>query len=214
MVINLIDELRKSIDKLDREILNILSKRKGLVKEVGKTKKSLNFPVFDKKREDKIISNISKEAKRLGLDADSVSDIFSSIFQSSRSEQQKQMHKIDCNVKKNRGFIGFGRFGKLIVRHLCSDFEFYVYDKYDKKKEILENNANPATLSEACIQKIVVLAVPISEIKNTLNNIKNLLKNDSVVIDVCSVKEYPVKLMKNILPKNVQILATHPMFKI
>ena len=40
MVINLIDELRKSIDKLDREILNILSKRKGLVKEVGKLKKA------------------------------------------------------------------------------------------------------------------------------------------------------------------------------
>ena len=76
----------------------------------------------------------------------------------------------------------------------------------------MKNNANPATLSQACTQTTVVLAVRTPEIKNTLNNIKNLLKNDSVVIDVCSVKEYPVKLMKNILPKNVQILATHPMF--
>ena len=62
------------------------------------------------------------------------------------------------------------------------------------------------------MKEIVILEVTISEIESTLKNIKNLLKKNSIVIDVCSVKEYLVKLMKNILPKNVQILATHPMF--
>ena len=45
-----------------------------------------------------------------------------------------------------------------------------------------------------------------------MNDIKNLLKKDALVVDVCSVKEYPIKLMKNILPKSVQILGTHSMF--
>ena len=31
-------------------------------------------------------------------------------------------------------------------------------------------------------------------------------------MDVCSVKEYPVRLMTDILPDTVSILATHPMF--
>jgi len=121
------------------------------------------------------------------------------------------MSKIPCSVKRI-GLIGFGRFGKLIVSHLSSDFEFYVYDKLDKKKEIRKSNANPASLKEACSREMVVLAVPISEVKNTLKSIKNLLKKDSVVVDVCSVKEYPINLMKNILPKNAQILGTHPLF--
>ena len=39
-----------------------------------------------------------------------------------------------------------------------------------------------------------------------------LLSPDALVIDVCSVKEYPVRLMKELLPERVSILATHPMF--
>jgi len=210
-VIILIEKLRKSIDELDEEILGALSKRKNLAKEVGKLKESLNLPVFDKKREQEILDNISKKAKQLGLDAGFVSGIFSSIFQKSRTEQQKQMPKAGCSIRKI-GLIGFGRFGKLVVKHLSGDFKFYVYDKKDKKKEIMQNNASPATLGEACMQEIVILAVPISEIEGTSRNIRNLLKKNSIVIDVCSVKQYPAKLMKRILPLDIQILATHPMF--
>ena len=76
----------------------------------------------------------------------------------------------------------------------------------------MQNNATHAALSEVCKQEAVILSVPISEMKSTLKNIKNLLKNNSIVIDVCSVKEYPVKLMENSLPKTTQILGTHPMF--
>ncbi|MEK6947168.1 MAG: prephenate dehydrogenase/arogenate dehydrogenase family protein, partial [Nanoarchaeota archaeon] len=165
----------------------------------------------DKKREEEILKNISGKAKQLGLDVNSVSNIFGAIFQGSRIEQQRQMGKVECGVKKI-GLIGFGRFGKLIVRHLSNNFEFYVYDKSANKNEIKNNNAIPSSLKELCQLDIVILAVPISELKPVLNEIKNLLKKDTLVVDVCSVKEYPIKLMKDILPKSVQILGTHSMF--
>ncbi|MBI1935679.1 prephenate dehydrogenase/arogenate dehydrogenase family protein [Candidatus Woesearchaeota archaeon] len=207
-MINLIDELRKIIDGLDEEILKILSKRRHLVKEIAKLKDELNIPIFDKKREEEILNNLSKKAKELGLDPDSISRIFSSIFQASRNNQQGKMKKPECDIKQI-GLMGFGRFGRLIVNHL-KDFEFHVFDS--KKIEAKENNMVLSSLNEACSQDIVILAVPISEIESTLKKIKNLVKKDSVIIDVCSVKEHPVKLMKSILPKHVQILATHPMF--
>ena len=47
---------------------------------------------------------------------------------------------------------------------------------------------------------------------NLLKRIKKHLKKGTLVIDVCSVKELPAKWMKEILPKHVQILATHPLF--
>src|SRR3989338_7696778 len=175
MVIDLIEDLRKAIDELDEEILSLISKRKDLVKEVGKLKENLDLPIFDKKREEEIIKNLSKKAKKLGLDISSVSTIFDAIFNSSRTEQQKNMDKIECKIR-NIGLIGFGRFGKLVVRHLSDDFSFYVYNKSDKNKEIKENNAIPSTLKEACSKELVVLAVPISELKSALNGIKNLIK--------------------------------------
>ena len=211
MVIDLIENLRKLIDELDEEILKLLSKRKNLVKEVGKLKENLDLPVFDKKREEEILKTISNNAKLLGLDVDYVSNVFGAIFEGSRTEQQKRMGKSDCDIKKI-GLIGFGRFGKLIVKHLSGDFDFYVCNRSDKSREIREMDAKPASLKEACQNDLVILAVPISEIEITLKNIKNLLKKNSIVIDTCSVKEHPAKLMKSVLPKHVQILATHPMF--
>jgi len=208
---NLIDKSRESINEIDEEILKLLSKRKDLVKEIGKLKNSLDIPIFDKKREEEILDKISQKAKKHGLNKEFTEEIFRAIFKNSRTSQQGQFKNRDCKIQKI-GLIGFGRFGKLVVSHLSKDFEFYVYDKSDKKAEIRKNNAIPSSLNEVCKKEIVVLAVPISEMENTLKNIKNLLKKGSLVIDVCSVKEYPVKLMRNILPKNIQILATHPLF--
>lgn len=110
------------------------------------------------------------------------------------------------------GIIGFGRFGKLIACYLSDDFKVYVFDRLKKEKEIKDVKAIPASLEQVCKKDMIIPAVPISEFEATLKKIKNSLKKGSLVLDVCSVKEYPVSVMKKILPKDVQILATHPMF--
>ena len=110
------------------------------------------------------------------------------------------------------GIIGFGRFGKLVAHYLARDFEVFVYNKSDKNAEIISTGARPATLDEICQQKIVIPCIPISIFKDYLKTIAPLLAPDTVVIDVCSVKEYPVQWMQNELPESVSILATHPMF--
>lgn len=110
------------------------------------------------------------------------------------------------------GIIGFGRFGKLITKYLSEDFEVYVFNRSNKQKEIKGSNGIPASLEDVCKKDIIIPCIPISQLESILNRIKNMLKNDSIVIDVCSVKEYPVKIMKKILPGNIKILATHPIF--
>jgi prephenate dehydrogenase len=110
------------------------------------------------------------------------------------------------------GIIGFGRFGHLMSKYLTAEFDVYAYDIEDKSTAIAETGAVAASLEDVCQQKIVILAVPISGIQDVLKKIAPLLKNDTIVVDVCSVKAYPVQWMKEILPDHVSILATHPMF--
>ena len=110
------------------------------------------------------------------------------------------------------GIIGFGRFGKLMAKYLAEDFKVYVFSRSNREKEIRAVNCVPSALEEACSKDIIIPSVPISEFEATLKKIKKLLKKDAIVIDVCSVKEYPAEAMKKILPGSVQILATHPMF--
>ena len=110
------------------------------------------------------------------------------------------------------GIIGFGRFGKLVAHYLARDLDVYVYNRSDKDAEITGTGAHPAPLDMVCRQKIVIPCVPISTLKENLKTIAPLLEPGAVVIDVCSVKEYPVQWMLEELPESISILATHPMF--
>jgi prephenate dehydrogenase len=110
------------------------------------------------------------------------------------------------------GIIGFGRFGKLTARYLAEDFDVLVFSRTDKSTEIKKAGALNTSLTTVCQQKIVILCVPISTLKEILAEIGPLLNKDSVVVDVCSVKVYPTEWMKASLPETVSILATHPIF--
>ncbi len=110
------------------------------------------------------------------------------------------------------GIIGFGRFGKLVSHYLSQDLDVFVYNRSDKSSEIADTGAQPASLETVCRQDIVIPCVPISTFRANLKTIAPLLKPDALVIDVCSVKEYPVQWMSKELPESVSILATHPMF--
>ena len=110
------------------------------------------------------------------------------------------------------GIIGYGRFGKLAARYLAQDFDALVFNPTDKSAEIKESGARAAPLRSVCQQKVVILCVPISTLKDVLAEIGPLLKKDGIVVDVCSVKVYPVQWMEALLPESVSILATHPIF--
>ena len=110
------------------------------------------------------------------------------------------------------GIIGFGRFGKLTARYLAEEFDVAVYHRTDKSMEINRTGARAASLETVCRQDIVIPCVPICVLQEVLKDITPLLKPDTLIVDVCSVKEYPVRLMTDILPDTVSILATHPMF--
>ena len=51
-----IDELRKEIDLIDREMASLFSKRMDLVKEIGSLKRKNNIKIRDLDREKQVIS--------------------------------------------------------------------------------------------------------------------------------------------------------------
>jgi prephenate dehydrogenase len=111
------------------------------------------------------------------------------------------------------GLIGYGRFGRLTVRHLSTDVDVVVYTRSaDKADDIAAAGGRLVSLEEACAQNIVIVCVPISAMQATLAQIAPLLSSEATVADVCSVKEYPARWMRLLLPETVEILATHPMF--
>ncbi len=106
------------------------------------------------------------------------------------------------------GIIGFGRFGKILSNILQRGFDIKIYDKNPNLKL---TNVKFVSLDEIVQEKNIFIAVPIRNFKDVIKNIAPKL-NNTTIIDVCSVKMEPVKIMKSFLPQNAGIIATHPLF--
>jgi prephenate dehydrogenase len=124
---------------------------------------------------------------------------------------------------KEIGLIGFGRFGKLIVKFLSKDFRLKVFDKnlsetdFDSWKlsnvsKINCSNISSASIDDICKTGIILLSVPISSIETVVKKIKDKVDPNTLLVDFCSVKKYPLSIMAKFLPSSVFILGTHPLF--
>lgn len=110
------------------------------------------------------------------------------------------------------GIIGFGQFGQFAAKQLKENFKVFVADAFDKKKEAEGLGVSFTSIKEVASKDIVVVSVPINQFEKTLLEIKGSLKKGALLFDVCSVKVKPAKLMEELIPKDVEIVATHPLF--
>ena len=107
------------------------------------------------------------------------------------------------------GILGFGRFGKVLSNILQKGFKIKAYDL-----ELVKDfpGVEFVDLDTILKEKIIFIAVPISVFEQVINDIAPQLKGENTIIDVCSVKNHPVKIMEKRLGHNTGIISTHPMF--
>lgn len=110
------------------------------------------------------------------------------------------------------GIIGYGRFGQLWADALLPFGTVAVYDKNPIEKIDNSNIKLCSALSEVVKAQVVFVIVPISEFELTCRQIKDLLPPDTLVVDCCSVKVYPVEIMEKTLNAAQPLLGTHPLF--
>jgi len=110
------------------------------------------------------------------------------------------------------GVVGFGRLGRLLVRYFAHDVRMFVYDPRPNPRKVRALGATPVTMAEAARQDLVLICVPIVAFEGAVRRLAPHVRRDAIVVDTCSVKEHPVRVMKRWLPKSVDILATHPNF--
>ena len=104
--------------------------------------------------------------------------------------------------------IGFGRFGAMLHSLLSKGFEVDVFDK----NSIDNSDVNEVSLEDALKNETIFIAVPIRDFENLVKDISKKISNGKTVIDVCSVKVFPKKVMLDNLSNETDIIATHPLF--
>lgn len=91
-----LQDLRREIDKIDDEILQLFVRRMGVAAQIAVYKKENNLPVFAPTREQEKLADITRKA---GADmADFACALYETVFELSRTHQSNIIDKSDCEV--------------------------------------------------------------------------------------------------------------------
>lgn len=88
-----INQLRKQIDELDNDLMQLLAKRMRVCREIGQYKKEHNMTVLQAQRYNEILDKRGAQGALCGMDSDFVKTIFEAIHEESVRQQMEIINK-------------------------------------------------------------------------------------------------------------------------
>lgn len=120
------------------------------------------------------------------------------------------------NKQYSVGIFGYGAFGRFMAQHLVPWFRVKAWDRNPSAfGEGAPDNVPGVKL--ASVEEVagcgkVIFAVPWDSLAEAVTAAAPFLRPGTLVLDVTSVKMGPAELLPRLLPDNVEILCTHPLF--
>jgi len=174
-------------------------------------------------------SSSSKNTLKIQAQAGKLEELKNKEATLSRMLAAIRREKLDALRSKplNIGVVGFGRFGQFIAQtfheHACKVVATSRSDYTDLARGMGVTYI-PLSNLEQFLQEdldVIVLATSIVSFESTVRSLAPQLQQHIInrgdgrgplIVDVLSVKEHPRQIMLDVLPKECDILCTHPMF--
>src|SRR5690606_41775701 len=84
-----LDELRKRLSEVDRELVGLVAARQQIVQEIGAHKIQHAVPTRDYEREREVLKGAREQASSLGLEPDLAEEIMQILIRSSLARQER-----------------------------------------------------------------------------------------------------------------------------
>lgn len=194
-----LQELRKEIDQLDTQLVELLQKRQAITSAVGAYKKEIGKPIYDPEREAELIANRRDLALSLSVSPDLVEDLLRRMIRDSYRSQHKNYSCINPGAK----LVVVGGAGAL-GRRFVDMFERSGYEVCSIDKDDWDNIDDAVANA-----KLVLISVPIDLTEQVINQLPEL-PEDCILADITSLKEQPLKAMLN--KHSGPVVGFHPMF--
>jgi chorismate mutase / prephenate dehydrogenase len=197
-----IEELRRQIDGIDTQLVNLLAQRRQVVERIARVKREHDLPASHPAREEDLISARRDQAAAAGLDPDYVEDLFRTMLRNSRVGQLDTLSR--SGVRPGAKVLvvgGLGSMGRFLSRwFMQSDYEVRVLDREDwGKVQSLTSEID-----------LCLLAVPIDTTPAVAACVAPHLRRECILADITSLKCAPMNAM---LRSHVgPVVGLHPLF--
>ena len=106
--------------------------------------------------------------------------------------------------------------GKTLIYYFRDEFDVTITARDHKKGRKVADELNVNYIESnkqlAGMSNMLIVSVPINNTTSVIREVAPFMKKGSVMIDVTSIKEEPLKAMEEYLPSNVEYIPTHPIF--
>ncbi len=195
--------LRALIDAIDRDVLQLLSRRMAIVAEVAEYKRGHGRRIRDFEREREVLDDRRERAERLGLGAGVIESMWRLVLWASRDKQASLWAEVPLDVEPVTVAIigGKGGMGRCMAQ-LFGDLGHAVM--------VADVDTRLRPEEAAALADVVVISVPIAVTEEVIRQIGPHVREDALLMDVTSVKEAPLAAM--LASTKASVVGTHPMF--
>lgn len=206
-----LDELRRHLDELDGQLLNIIADRQATSREIARVKRSTGRATRDYAREREVILGARARAEALGVPPDAAEGIMRLLIRSSLTTQEQASVAAHASGSGRRALVigGAGKMGGWFAQFLASQgFDVEVADPRpaaDGLKRI--DDWRTSDLSH----DFIVVAAPLGITNRILQQLAERAPR-GVVFDLGSLKSPLRAGLSALRTANVAVTSLHPMF--
>jgi chorismate mutase/prephenate dehydrogenase len=195
--------LRAMIDAIDRDILQLLARRNGLIADIAEHKRLHRKPVRDPAREQEIIRDRRTRAQGLGLSPELIESLFRLVMWASRDRQAALKAEVPAEIEPRTVAIVGGRGGMgQCLAQMFGDLGHAVM--------IADVDTQLTPTEAAAAADVVVISVPIDATADVIAQVGPHVRRDALLMDVTSLKGGPMAAM--LAATGASVVGTHPLF--
>jgi chorismate mutase/prephenate dehydrogenase len=206
-----LDELRRRLTDIDRELISLVGERQRLSREVARAKRATGHPTRDYRRERDVILGVREHAQTQGVAPDVAEQILRLLIRTSLATQEHARVMAEGHGSGRHALVigGCGKMGRWFVDFLAS--QGYAVEVADPSGPLdgYPHVADWRTLT--LDHDIIVVATPLGITAGVLLELA-LRRPSGVVFDLASIKTPLRAGLQALVSAGVQVTSLHPMF--
>jgi chorismate mutase/prephenate dehydrogenase len=206
-----LEDLRKRLNELDRQLIELIAERQSVVEQVGELKRAEGQGTRDYQREKQVLDGARASATELGIAPDMAEQVMRLLIKTSLTRQERDRVRAEGRGEGQKALVigGGGKMGRWFADFLDSQgYDITVADP-----------ANPVE-GYACVTDwqqaeqnfaITVVAAPLQASADIMMAMAEQ-GHDGLIFDIGSLKSPLISALKALADAGAQVTSLHPMF--
>lgn len=206
-----LEELRKRLSEVDRELIGLVAARQKIVAEIGAHKIQNSVPTRDYEREREVLKSAHEQARSLGLDPEIAGEIMELLIRASLTSQEQTRVAAQTSGAGKRVLIigGAGKMGAWFGHFLAS--QGYAIEVSDPSPAAVPFVRVADWQQSALDHDLIIVATPM-EIAGDVLSALAARRPSGLVIDIGSLKSPLREGLERLVAAGCRVTSIHPMF--